>query len=61
MIEREVSAAKRTVTYTMSAEQAKAIVEWYRAAGTKTPANTDVQAFMEPLFAVSENREYGGH
>jgi hypothetical protein len=63
MVERQVSPAKRTVTYTMDADEAKAIVAWFRkATGSMIESPpVQVQTFIEPLFAVAESREYGGH
>ena len=63
-MEKKVSNAKRIVEYEMTPEEAEVIVEWYREIRDlpkRTQPSVVVQAFMEPLFAVAEQREYGGH
>jgi hypothetical protein len=56
-----VSTSKRTLTYELTAEEAKAIVEWYRHAKEKTGVTANAMRFFEPLFAIADHREYGGH
>lgn len=65
-MEKKVSNAKRIVSYELTSEEAKEIAEWYHTirmakAGPQGVIPSAVQQFMEPLFAVAEQREYGGH
>lgn len=60
---KHVSSTKRTVTYEMHSEEAsritEAVTEAFRGANTSMPI--EVESFLEPLYSVKGNYEYGGH
>lgn len=55
----EVSGVARKITYEMTPDEAYEIISWARSHPGEPPVV--VKHFLEPLFAVSQQREYGGH